>query len=143
MARAQNPERHLGSSGRDCLDALAGGNGGEIGLKFKDVLGEIVGAFRSAPQSADGQLVGSRCAAEPEVDSARKQPLERTELFGDDVRGVVWQHDTSRPDPDGVGSASDMGKNNRCGGTGDTGHVVMLGYPHAVISPAFSMGGQV
>ena len=57
---------------------------------------------------AQRELVGARGAAEPEVDAAGKQPRQRAELFGDDERRVVRQHDAAGADPDGLCAGRDM-----------------------------------
>ena len=64
------------------------------------VLREGVGARRVAAQRADRELVGARRAAEPEVDAARVERLQRPELLGDHERRVVREHDPARADAD-------------------------------------------
>jgi hypothetical protein len=102
-----------------------------------------LGRFRRSPQRVQGELIGSRRAAKPEVDSARKQSRERSELLGDNVRRVVGKHDAARPDPDGRRPLGEMSEHNRRRGAGDARHIVMFGDPDAPIAPLLRAGGEV
>ena len=82
-------------------------------------------------------------AAQPEVDAARKQPRQRPELFGDDVRRMVGQHDAAGADPDGLCPRGDMAKHDRRRGAGDARHVVMLRHPDAAIAPVLGMDREI
>ena len=117
---------------------------GEIALQFEDVAGERVGvAVEGAAHGAGDALVGAGGAAEAEVDAAGEECVQGTELFGDDERGVVGQHDAARADADGAGGGGDMGDHHRGRGRGDALHAVMLGHPIALIAERFGMGGEV
>ena len=123
--------------------SLAGRCRRKIGLQLQNVLRKALGSLRPAPQRAQGKLIGARGAAKPEVDPARKQARQGAELLGDDIGGVVRQHDPARPDPDRVRSRGDVGDHDRSRGAGDARHVVMLRHPDAAIAPLLGMGGEV
>ncbi|MDH6676434.1 hypothetical protein M2284_000622 [Rhodococcus sp. LBL1] len=73
-----------------------------------------------------------------QVDPVRVQRVEGAELFGDDERLVVGQHDAARPDPDGVGDGGDL-SDHHCGcGAGDAWHRVVFGEPEAVVAEPFA-----
>src|SRR5260221_5387133 len=55
---------------------------------------------------------------------------------------MVWQHDPSRTDPDGFGSPGDVANDDRRGGAGDAGHVVVFRHPIAFVTPGFGLLGQ-
>ena len=56
---------------------------------------------------------------------------------------MVWQHDATGTDPDGLGTARDMADADRCGGAGDASEVVVFGEPEALVSGGFGVSGQV
>ena len=104
-------------------------------------LGEVLDRERvgAPPERGCGDLVGARCAPDPEIDAARMEPYERPELLGDDERRVVRQHHAARPDPDRGGRGGQLGGQHRRRRAGDPGHVVVLGDPVAVISEALDV----
>jgi hypothetical protein len=61
----------------------------------------------------------------------RVKGIQRAELFGDDQRRVVGQHDSARAHPDLCGGGGDVADHDRPGGAGDARHVVVLGQPVA------------
>ena len=88
-------------------------------------------------------MVGAWSAAKPEVDTAGKEPRQRSELLGDDVGRMVREHDASCPDPNGRRPARKMGKHDRGRGAGDALHVMMLGHPDALITPFLGVSGKI
>ena len=56
---------------------------------------------------------------------------------------MIGQHDAARPDPDAAGSGGDVSDGDRCGGTGNARHVVMLGQPEAPIAPGFGVSREI
>ncbi len=56
--------------------------------------------FHRAAQRQGRELVGPRCAADPEIDPARVQGLQRAELLRHHQRSVVGQHHAAGTDPD-------------------------------------------
>src|SRR5690606_3936897 len=92
---------------------------------------------------AHGDLVCAWRSAEPQVDPPRIEPLERSELLGDDVGRVVRQHDAAGTDPDGARAVGDMADDDRRGGAGDPFHVVVLGDPYAAVAPLLGVDGKV
>jgi len=70
------------------------------------------------------------------------QGREHPELFGDDQRGVVRQHDATRAQPDAVGVCRDVSDEHAGGGRGDGRDVVVLGVPDAAIAAALCLPGK-
>ena len=56
---------------------------------------------------------------------------------------MVWQHDATGTDPDGLGAPRDMANADRRGGAGDAGEIVVFGEPEALVSSGFGVSGQV
>ena len=113
------------------------------GLQLKNVLREVFGCFRRAAQSAQCELVGPGCAAQPKVNAAWKQSRQRPELFGDDVGCMVGEHDAARADPDCFCSGCDMTNHNRRCSARNAWHVVMLRHPNAAIAPSLGMDRNI
>src|SRR5690606_28829979 len=56
---------------------------------------------------------------------------------------MVGQHDAPGADANALGSGRQIADDHRGGGTGDTDHVVMLGYPEPVIAHLLRGAGQI
>ena len=142
-ARSQDPQRHV--------RARAGGRGnagapvvGEIALQLHHVAREGIGvAVQRPPHRLRDALVRSRCAPQPQVDPPRKERIERAELFGDDQRRMVGQHDPACADADRRRRGGDMADHHRGRGAGDPAHAVMLGDPIALEAERLGMARQV
>ena len=72
VARSENPDRNVGPGGRNRLDALTGNDRREERFELEHVLGKVFRSLRRTAERAQGELVGSRRAAEAEVDAAGK-----------------------------------------------------------------------
>ena len=117
---------------------------GEIALQFEHILREGVGiALQRPPERPRDDLVRSRRAAQPQIDPARKQRVERAELLGDHQRRVIGEHDAPGPDPDAAGRRGDVPDHHRGRGAGDARHAVMLGHPVAGESQCLGMAGEI
>ena len=92
-----------------------------------------------APQRACGYLIGSRGAPEREIDSPRKERLERAELLGDDERRVVRQHDAAGADANRRRVAGNRADDDSRRGARHRRDIVMLGEPVAVVTPPLGM----
>ena len=91
VARPQQPDRHVQPLARHGADRLAGLGLAEVGHQFEQVAGEgVAAAAQVAPQGAGGVLVAAGGAAQPEVDPAGVERLQRAELLGDDQRRRGW-----------------------------------------------------
>ena len=110
-------------------DTLGRTRGRQERLQFENIPREALGCLGRAAQGSQRQLVGSRRAAESEIDAAREQALERSELFGDDIRGMIGEHDAARADPDALRPGRDMSNHDRGRRAGDARHVVVLRHP--------------
>ncbi|WP_431226190.1 hypothetical protein [Burkholderia contaminans] len=140
QARAEQPHGHVEPCAGHRAHALAGHRLREVALQLGDIIRKRVGAAdQVTAQRARRGLVGAGRAAEAEVDAPRIQRRERAELLGDHQRRVVRQHDAARPDPDRPRGARDMADHDGRGRARDAGHVVMLGEPVALVTPAFRM----
>ena len=100
-------------------------------------MGEVRRAASGSRRSARaGALVGAGRAAEPEIDPAGVQRLQRAELLGDHQRRVVGQHDAAGADADRRRAPGHVADRHRGRRAGDAGHVVVLGQPVADVAPA-------
>ncbi len=89
-----------------------------------------------AAKSASGGLVSTWSTAEPEIDTVWIERGKRPELFGDNQRRMIRQHDAVGADADGLGASSDVA-NDRRGCAGDARHVVMFRHPKPFVTPDF------
>ncbi|CAD5295455.1 conserved hypothetical protein [Bosea sp. 62] len=143
QAGAENPERDIGVGARHGLDHLIRLQRSEQRLQLQHVLREALGRVGLAPQRAPGALVGAGRTAEPEVDAAGIERLQRAELLGDHDWRMVRQHDPAGPDADRFGAFGDVADRDRGRGAGDAGHIVVLGQPEAGVAEPFGMAGEV
>ena len=95
------------------------------------------------PQRPCCQLVGARRATKPQIDPSGIKRGQGAELFGDDQRRVIGQHDSARSQADGGSAFADKRQRHRRCSAGDAGHVVMLRHPEAVITKAFGVARKV
>src|SRR5690606_13715172 len=92
-------------------------------------------AVGAAPaQGPGGEHIGAWCTSQSEIDTTGVEWFQRAELFGDLQWRMVGQHDAPGADANALGSGRQIADDHRGGGTGDTDHVVMLGYPEPVIA---------
>src|SRR5882724_13177606 len=97
----------------------------EIVDEFLNVLREVVGGLQDgAAEGAGGGLVGAGSAAKSEVDTIGIERCESAELFRDDERGMIGEHDAAGADANCFCAACDVTNDDRCGGAGDSRHVV-------------------
>jgi len=97
-ARSEQPDRDSRSGTRHRPHRLIGLHGPEQGLQFQDIMREILGGHREiAAKRARRALIGAGGAAQAEIDTALVKRFQRAELFGNDQRRVVRQHDTADP----------------------------------------------
>jgi hypothetical protein len=138
--RSEQPNGDAQARPRNGANFLVRGRRLKIGPQLLDVLGEVVGGGRYvAAQCARGGLICTGSAAEPEIDTVWIERSEGPELLGDDEGRMVWQHDPAGADADRFRSACHMADDDRCGGAGDAGHVVMLCQPKTLVAPDFSV----
>jgi hypothetical protein len=89
------------------------------------------------------ELIRAWRTAEPEIDTAGKEPRQRSELLGDDVGRMVRKHDAACPDPNGRRPLGDVSKHHGCRGAGNAGHVMMLRHPDTLITQFLGVSGEV
>ncbi len=163
-AEAGGAEQPQGRAGRGLDAALGGGLDGSgdrvdagVGVavgevvvqearQLHELLREVVRALVEplrAAQGGGGGAVGAGGPAEAEVDTAGGHGLQRAELFGDDERGVVGQHDAAGAEPDALGAGGSVGQDHGRRGGGDAGHGVVLGDPVAVEAAALGELGDL
>ncbi|MCY1424662.1 hypothetical protein D9M71_404180 [compost metagenome] len=132
QAGAEQPDRHVAvhaGHGNHRLPRLARA---EQRLQLGDILGEVVGAAAAlAAQGARGLRVGTRRAAEAQLDAPRIERGERAELLGHHQRRMVGQHDPAGTQAQGRGAGGQIAEQHGGGRTGDALHVVVLGHPEA------------
>ncbi len=142
--RAEDPDRHVRPLTRRRLHRRARRGRAQIGHQFQHVVGKpVLAADQRAPQRLRGGIVAPRRPAQPQIDAAGEQRVERAELLGDHQRRMVRQHHPAGADADGAGAAGNMRHHHRGGGTGDAGDVVMLGQPEPAIACGFGGTGKV
>ena len=77
------------------LGKSAAREGEQIRKLFRERVARAIGPA----QSQGGSGIDARCAADPQVDAAWKDGFECQKIFRDFERGMVWEHDATRPDP--------------------------------------------
>ncbi|SOC36994.1 hypothetical protein SAMN05892877_103336 [Rhizobium subbaraonis] len=138
MAGTEQPEGNIAVGARYGDDLLAGLDRTQQCHQIDHVLGKVVGrGLEIAAQGARGVHVGARRAAEPEVDAPGEERLEGAELFGDDQRRVVGQHDAAGADADRLRARSNMLDHQSGGRACDAAHAVVLGEPEALVAFLF------
>ena len=112
--------------------------------QFLHISSEVLfGGGKIAAECARSRLVGARGAADAQIDPLGIERFERAELFGDDERRVIRQHDAAGADANRARSTGDVPDDDGRRGAGDPGHVVMFGEPVAVVAPALRVPRQV
>src|ERR1039458_5834662 len=94
-------------------------------------------------QGAHSDLVRSRRTADAQINAVWIECREGPKLFGDYKRRMVGQHDAAGTHPDAFSCPSHMANNDRGGGAGDTGHVMVFSEPEPAVAPFFSTTGQI
>jgi len=143
-AGAEDGDGDVGSLPWIGVDALAGLGGAEIALEFLKKLREVVaGLGEVTAEGLQGGEIAAGGAAEAEVDAAGVDGCEGAELFGDDERGVVGEHDAAAADADGAGGSGDVADEHGGGGAGEAGDAVVLGEPEAGVTELLGVAGEV
>jgi hypothetical protein len=86
--------------------------------------------------------VGAWCAAQAEIDAARRDGVEHAELFGHLEGRIMRQHDAGAADPYALGRRGDGRDQDFRRGADDGGMIVMLRQPEAVIAQPLAMPRQ-
>ena len=111
---------------------------------FYPVLGKPIGARGRIPAHGPrGQHIAAGRTAQTQIDTARIKRFQGAELFGDDQRRMVREHHATRANAYLARHPRDVADYHRRRGTGDTGHIVVLGKPVALIAAVFSTLRQV
>jgi hypothetical protein len=96
-----------------------------------------------ASQRPCGCHIATRCATDPKIDPVGEKRGKGSELFRDDKRRVVRQHDATRTDAHALCRRGHMTDDDRRRRAGDAGHVVVLGEPVAVIAQTLCLFCQI
>ena len=113
-------------------------------LQFQDVLWEgVATAGECAAQGIGGLLVRAGRPADAKINAAWKECCQGAELFGDDKRCMIRQHDAAGTNADGRGYPGDLTDHHGSRSTGDADHVVMFRQPIARVAPCFRMRCEV
>jgi hypothetical protein len=86
--------------------------------------------------------VAAGCAADAEVDPARRERLEDAELLGDLERAVVRQHHAGAADADALGARGDRRHQDLGRAADDRRQAVVLAQPEARVAEAIAMLGE-
>lgn len=117
------------------------------GLEQRDQLGDVVRERicrgMTSPQRTRGDLIGARRAAESEIDAAGEERFKCAELFGDDERRMIWQHDAARADANRRRVCGDVTDYNCRRRARDSGYSVMLGYPEPMVAESLGVARKV
>ena len=123
---------------------LAGGYGSEKAEEFIEEFREVIAGLAERPaERSRGEAIGAGRASDSKIDTAGIKGFEGAELLSNDEGRVVGEHDPAGADANGFGGVGNVADENRRGGTGDAGHVVVFGEPEASIAPFFGMLGEV
>ncbi|MNT48994.1 hypothetical protein D3C72_1858160 [compost metagenome] len=95
IAGSQQPDGDVQAFTGNGAHGLAGAGRRQVGAQFLDQRGKLQTAAGAAAQRLLGSAVAAGRAAQAQVDAARVQGLKGAELFGDDQRRVVGQHDAA------------------------------------------------
>src|ERR1700678_405847 len=137
-ARAEDPEGDIQAFPRYGPYAGTVAVGGKVMLQFLNVASKIVRFVEIRAADLQGsRLVRAGCASEAEIDPSGIERCQGAELFGDNQRGVVGEHNPAGADPDRGCSAGNISDQDGGGRTGHGGDVVVLGEPVAFVSPFF------
>jgi hypothetical protein len=132
--------RAQGASGDDAPVRLPG----QPGLQILDLLGEAFsGRIGIGVEGHRGAHVGAGRTAHAQVDAARGQGVEHTELLGHLQGRVVGQHDPGAAQADALGACGDGRQQDLGGRAHDGGQAVVFAHPEAVVAQGFAMGRQV
>ena len=143
-AGPEDPDRHLQPGAGNRLHRLSRLGGAEISHQFDDILREVFSAAeQGAAHRPGGDLIRSGRAPQTQLDPPGVQRGECPELFRDQEWGVVRQHDPAGADPDGVRASRDMGQRHRGRRARNSGQVVMLGHPVALVAKRLDMPREV
>src|SRR5690242_2562274 len=117
----------------------------QVAEQLGELLGEVVGRRLAAVplQREHRARIGARCAAEPEVDTAREQAAERAEVLRHLERAVVRQHHAAAAHADARGGGSDRPDPHLRAGARETGGGVVLSHPVALIAERLGVAGEV
>ena len=116
----------------------------EIIHQFDHIFGELVDvSVEIAPHRPRRDLIRTGGTAKTKVDASGMQRRERAELFGDQQRRVIRQHDAARADADRAGGHGDMGQSHCRRRAGDSRHVMVFGHPVAPEAQRLHMTGEV
>ena len=139
IGAAENPELGTRRPLRLRRDRAKGmfvgqGKARDPGLQLVHLPREFVGGIGVRIERKGRQPVRARRAAHAKVDTAWRERFEHAELLGDLERGIMRQHDARAAHADaprggGDGSHQDFGR-----GADDTGAVVMLRDPVAMVA---------
>jgi hypothetical protein len=143
-AGSQDPDRHLEPRAGNRLHRLAWFGRLEVAHQFDDIPGKLVSAaVQVSAHGPGGDLVRAGRAAQTQLDPPGMQGGKGTELFCDQQRGVVRQHDAAGADPDIVRAGRDMGERHRGRRAGNSRQVVVLGHPVALVTERLDMPREV
>ncbi len=118
------------------------GRAGEPAEQLVEPALEVLGVVLVPAQCAAHTVREADGAAEPHVDPSGEQGREDAELFRDDQRAVVGEHDPAGAHPDRAGGRR-HGRGQHGGrGTGHPGHPVMFRHPEAVEAETLRVPGQ-
>ena len=108
-AGTEQGDRGRSSGDRRCLEVV-GQAALESGVTeqrhdLEDMLRKVLvfAAIRVSPKRPSSEVIRSRSATDAKIDSPRMESFEHGELFRDNERCVVGQHDAARPKTDAVG----------------------------------------
>ena len=114
MGRPEQPEFghwRIGRSGADVAIGMVGRQVvGEPAVEVEQLLGEVVDAqrARSVHQSSRCASVGTRRAADAQINPTRELGGDRAEVLGHLERAVMRQHHAAGADPDVLGSGGNL-----------------------------------
>src|SRR5690606_21744022 len=117
---------------------------GKIFHEFHDIARERIWVrVEVAAQGARCDLIGARSPAQAQVDAPGVERLKRAELFGNDQRRMVRQHDAAGAHTYGGGAARNVTNEYRRGSAGNAWHAVVLGPPVAMKAERLGVAGQL
>ena len=116
-------------------------------LWFAEIAAQLVHKFREivacnmkrTAERPSGCGVTPGCAAEAQVDAARKERFERAELFCNDQWRMIWQHDAARAHTDFRGCICDVADQHGSRRACHAANIMVFSQPKSLVAQGFRM----
>ncbi len=149
IARAQNPDRrqrHVVGQGAHAGQRMPRRKFARAEREqFIEQIRKFVARhpLHRSPQRQRRTTIGTRRAAESQVDPSRKERLQHAKIFRHAQGRVIRQHDSARAHPNAAGGARHLANHHLRRRAHDARQVVVLRQPEAMITEVVRQGAEV